>query len=97
MFNLVFHSAMEPPNGANRGHYRNPDVDRWIELARRESDPEIRKVYYRQIQEVVADELPYVSLWYVNNVAVYNRRIRDMRLHPAGEYRFLMDIRIDPA
>jgi peptide/nickel transport system substrate-binding protein len=51
MFNLVFHSAMEPPNGANRGHYRNPDVDRWIELARRESDPEIRKVYYRQILE----------------------------------------------
>ena len=95
MFNLVFHSEMMPPNGANRGRYRNPSVDRWIELARREADLDTRKQYYAEIQKAVSEDLPYVSLWYVNNVAVVHRRIRGMRLYPAGEYEFLEDIWID--
>ena len=95
IFNLVFHSAMAPPNGANRGRYSNPDVDRWIGLARRDADPETRRAYYAEIQKTVSDELPYVSLWYVNNVAVYNRRIRGMRLDTAGGYEFLLDISIE--
>lgn len=91
-FNFIFHSDLVPPNGANRGHYSNPDVDRWIELARRESDRGLRRAYYADIQRVVARELPYVSLWYPDNVAVYNARIRGMWLFPTGNFEFLNDI-----
>lgn len=94
IFNLVFHSAMTPPNGANRGRYRNAEVDAWIELARRESDIRLRQTYYADVQKAVSDELPYVSLWYLNNVAVYNRRIQGIRLDAAGNYGFLVDVRI---
>jgi peptide/nickel transport system substrate-binding protein len=96
MFNLVFHSGMVPPNGATRGRYRNSEVDRWIELARREIDTERRRQYYHAIQETVARELPYVSLWYLDNVVVYNRRVGDLEVDPTGSYGFLTRIRILP-
>jgi peptide/nickel transport system substrate-binding protein len=94
IFNLIFHSTMTPPNGANRGFYLNPEVDRLIDLGRRETDMEKRRIAYQRIQQIVADDLPYVSLFYVNNVAVYNKRIEGMVLYPAGEYEFLSDITI---
>lgn len=94
ILNFVFHSTMFPPNGANRGRYANAEVDRLIDFARREVDTEKRKAAYQRIQQIVADELPYVSLFYVDNVAVFNKRITGMKLFPAGEYEFLTDIAI---
>jgi peptide/nickel transport system substrate-binding protein len=94
ILNLVFHSMMFPPNGANRGRYANAEVDRLIDLARREVDTEKRKAAYQEIQRIVAKDLPYVSLFYVDNVAVYNKRIDGMKLFPAGEYEFLADVSI---
>jgi peptide/nickel transport system substrate-binding protein len=92
IFNLIFHSMMTPPNGANRGFYANPRVDELIDVGRRESDIGKRKAAYQEIQKIVAEELPYVSLFYVNNVAVFNKRIQGMTLYPSGEYEFLSDI-----
>jgi len=94
ILNFVFHSMMFPPNGANRGRYANTEVDRLIDLARREVDTEKRKAAYQEIQRIVAKDLPYVSLFYVDNVVVYNRRIGGMKLYPAGEYEFLADVSI---
>lgn len=94
ILNFVFHSMMFPPNGANRGRYANAEVDRLIDFARRETDTQKRKTAYQSIQKIVAEELPYVSLFYLDNVAVYNKRIAGMKLFPAGEYEFLADISI---
>ena len=94
IFNLIFHSAMTPPNGANRGFYGNPEVDRLIGIGRLETDLEKRRVAYQRIQHIAAEELPYVSLFYLNNVAVLNRRVKGMTLYPAGEYEFLTGIEI---
>jgi peptide/nickel transport system substrate-binding protein len=95
MFNLIFHSAMVPPNGANRGRYSNPDVDRWIELARRETDRDTRVRYYAQIQKALAVDLPYINLWYTNNVAVFNNRLKGVSLSPTGAYEFLTHVWIE--
>jgi len=94
ILNFVFHSMMYPPNGANRGRYANPEVDRLIDFARREVDTEKRRAAYQSIQRIVAQDVPYVSLFYVDNVAVYNKRIAGMKLYPAGEYEFLADVSI---
>jgi peptide/nickel transport system substrate-binding protein len=91
--NLIFHSKMTPPNGANRGRYSNPEVDRLIDSARQEMDQEKRKSAYQRVQQIVAEELPYISLFYVDNVCVYNKRIEGMTLNPAGGYDFLGNIR----
>jgi peptide/nickel transport system substrate-binding protein len=95
IFNLIFHSAMAPPDGANRGFYANSEVDRLIEIGRLETDTEKRKAAYQRIQQIAAEELPYVSLFYVNNVAVFSKRVTGMTLYPAGEYEFLSEIEVN--
>jgi peptide/nickel transport system substrate-binding protein len=95
IFNLIFHSKRMPPEGANRGFYVNPRVDELIHIGQIETDMEKRKAAYQEIQKIVAEELPYVSLFYINNVAVFSKRIQGMTLYPSGEYEFLSDITIN--
>jgi peptide/nickel transport system substrate-binding protein len=85
----VFHSSRFPPNGANRGRYSNPKVDALIDQARREVDQNARKKTYADVQLILADELPYIDLWYLDNVLVHNKRVRNLQLNSAGNYDFL--------
>lgn len=97
IFNFIFNSKMTPPNGANRGHYSNPRVDELIAIGQRETDIEKRKAAYQEIQRIVAEELPYINLFYLDNVAVYNKRVSGMTLTPAGNYDFLTSLQIHQA
>jgi peptide/nickel transport system substrate-binding protein len=92
IFDLIFHSKRIPPEGANRGFYFNARVDELIHIGRIETDLEKRRAAYVEIQKIVADELPYVSLFYDDNVAVFSKRVQGMTLYPSGEYEFLSDI-----
>jgi peptide/nickel transport system substrate-binding protein len=89
IFEYAFHSAKFPPNGANRGHYSNPKVDALIDRARREVNPKVRKPIYAELQRILANELPYIDLWYLDNVLVHNKRVQNLKLNPAGNYDFL--------
>jgi peptide/nickel transport system substrate-binding protein len=92
----VFHSSRFPPNGANRGHYSNAKVDALIDQARREVDRQKRKSIYAELQLILAEELPYVDLWYLDNVLVHNKRVRNLQLNPAGNYDFLRTAELAP-
>ncbi len=85
----VFHSSRFPPNGANRGFYSNPKIDALIDRARREIDPKARQPLYADVQQILAEDLPYIDLWYLDNVLVHTRRVRNLKLNPAGNYDFL--------
>jgi peptide/nickel transport system substrate-binding protein len=89
IFEYAFDSAKFPPNGANRGYYSNPKMDALIDQARRAIDPNVRKPLYAEVQRILAQDLPYIDLWYLDNVLVHTRRVRDLKLNPAGNYDFL--------
>jgi peptide/nickel transport system substrate-binding protein len=89
IFTSCFHSSRFPPNGANRGYYSNPKVDALIDQGRREVDPAKRKPIYAELQRILAEELPYIDLWYLDNVLVHNKRVVNLKLNPAGNYDFL--------
>jgi peptide/nickel transport system substrate-binding protein len=89
IFEYAFHTAKFPPNGANRGYYSNPRLDALIDRARREVDPSVRKPIYDEVQRILAEELPYINLWYLDNVLVHNKRVVNLKLNPAGNYDFL--------
>jgi peptide/nickel transport system substrate-binding protein len=92
IFEYVFHSRKMPPDGANRGHYRNRRVDDLLDRARVESEREKRRQIYSEVQRIVAVDLPYLNLWYSNNVCVHRRRISNVQLTPAGDYDFVSQI-----
>jgi peptide/nickel transport system substrate-binding protein len=89
IFEYAFDSAKFPPNGANRSFYSNPKVDALIDKARREIDPKVRKPLYDEVQRIVAEDVPYINLWYLDNVLVHTKRVRNLKLNPAGNFDFL--------
>ncbi len=89
IFEYAFHSSKFPPNGANRDYYSNPKVDALIDEARREVDPKVRKTLYAEVQSILANDLPYINLWYLDNVMVHTNRVTNLRLNPAGNFDFL--------
>jgi peptide/nickel transport system substrate-binding protein len=88
----VFHSASVPPAGSNRGGYRNPAVDRLAERGRRTADPRERRAIYEELQRIVADEVPYVSLWYPMNVVVLKQRVEGFVPSPSGDWDSLAHV-----
>ena len=89
VFDLVFSSRKMPPAGKNRGHYRNAQVDKLIVGIRAEMDREKRKTLCSEVQKIVAEELPYIPLWYVDVVSVHQRELGKVELTPTGDYDFL--------
>jgi peptide/nickel transport system substrate-binding protein len=94
MFDFVFNSKKQPPRGDNRGHYRNPALDALIEREKVETDREKRKALVWKIQEIVAEDEPYINLWYYDNVCVHRDTVTDIELPPGGDYDFLASARI---
>lgn len=89
MFSYVFSSKRMPPLGANRGHYRNPALDVLIDRQRVEMDREKRKAILSEIQKIVAEDEPYIDLWYYDNVCVHRTRVTGIIVPPSGDYDFL--------
>jgi peptide/nickel transport system substrate-binding protein len=85
----VFHSAQIPPLGFNRGHYRNPEVDRLLDAATGTLDRDVGLRAYLDVQRLIAGDVPVVSLWTRRNVVVAQRDLEGITLSPLGDYEFL--------
>jgi peptide/nickel transport system substrate-binding protein len=86
----VFNSAKTPPKGSNRGFYHNPQVDALLTQGRTETNQAKRKLIYAELQKIIAADLPYINLWWGDNVLVHSKRLADVELSPSGNYNFLM-------
>jgi peptide/nickel transport system substrate-binding protein len=89
IFEYVFDSQRFPPHGVNRGHFANTRVDELVAEGRHELDQNKRKHTYAELQEILAQQEPYINLWYLDNVLVASRRVTNIALDPAGSYDFL--------
>ena len=92
MLRRAFHSAQVPPDGFNRGHYKNPAVDELIVQASATLDDAERGRLYREVQRLIAADAPYVNLWTKINVAVAQPTLSGIRLSPTAEFGFLKDV-----
>jgi peptide/nickel transport system substrate-binding protein len=96
VFEYVFSSKRFPPDGANRGHYRNPRIDALTDQIRVEMDRDKRKFLCGEVQKILADDLPYLPLWFTDVVSVHRRELGDLQLSPTGDYDFLTTIKPSP-
>ena len=94
MLRRLYHSKQVPPIGFNRTYYSNPEVDRLIDLATTALTDEDRRRYYGEVQKLVAEDVPYVSLWYKMNIAVTRPDISGMRLSAQADFLALKDVRV---
>ena len=89
----VFYSTQTPPSGFNRGYYRNPEVDRLLDLAGAALDEGERKKYYGAAQRLIAEDAVYIPIWNRVNVAVSQKELTGVRLLPSIDFSMLKDVR----
>jgi peptide/nickel transport system substrate-binding protein len=86
IFRYAFASSAVPPDGANRGRYRSPEADRLIAAARAEPDLERQAVLYRALAALLLEDLPYIPLWYEDQVVASRLGVSGYRLAADGNY-----------
>lgn len=91
-FRYIFAADSVPPEGANRGRYANPQVDALLNEAEQQHDLLEIAASYREVQQLLHDDLPYVPLWYEDQLAVSRREIEGYRLSPDGNYDGLAQV-----
>jgi peptide/nickel transport system substrate-binding protein len=75
-----------PPNGDNRGYYSNPRVDRLLEKGRTVTDITERTLIYAEVQRILAEDLPYIPLWWWKNVIVKTPSIQGFVPYADGDF-----------
>ncbi len=101
LLHWIFHSDNIPTAdaraaGANRGAYRNERVDQLLDKGRMETDLAKRQKIYGEVQQILAEELPYVSLWHEDNVAVLREGTQGYYTTPNALYDALRVTRPAP-
>ncbi|MCU7931157.1 MAG: ABC transporter substrate-binding protein [Candidatus Thiodiazotropha sp. (ex Codakia rugifera)] len=86
IFRYIFASDSLPPIGANRGRYSSPSVDRLLLQAEAAKTLPQQASLYRQIQQQIHHDLPYVPLWYEDQVSALGARVSGYELMMDGNY-----------
>jgi peptide/nickel transport system substrate-binding protein len=80
----VWHSSQTGPDQMNRTSYANPEVDHLLEMGRASCVQEERVKYYRRIQEILAEDVPMVFLYFKDELPAVSARFRGIKEAPAG-------------
>ena len=94
-YHAMLHSEMIPPHGINRGGFADDEVDALTVAARGPIPRAARYGLYRRVAEIVQRDVPYVPLWWADNVVVKNRRLGGFVASPTGDLRALANARWD--
>ncbi len=94
LYRWAFHSENIPSAerrsaGANRGGYHDPELDALLDAGMTETDREARRDIYAKVQQQLARELPYVSLWHEDNIAVMRRGVEGYAPTPNARFELL--------
>lgn len=75
----IWHSSKTREREFNFVSYSNPEVDELLEKGRRTFDIEKRKKAYYRIQEILADELPYIFLYVPDAIPIVHSRFKGIK------------------
>ena len=93
IFRYVFHSTSLPPNGANRGRFKDAIADAMIEAAESKQDLTEQAKLYQDLQAYLHEQLPYIPLWYEDNILVTAKDISGYALASDGNYDGLLTVK----
>jgi len=80
----VWHSSKTGPSELNFISYKNEEVDALLERGRSTFDRAERKRCYDRIQEILAEDQPYIFLYVPDALPIFNARVRGIDPAPIG-------------
>jgi peptide/nickel transport system substrate-binding protein len=86
----LFHSASQGAAG-NHFYYSNPEVDKLIESARKETDEQKRLKLYEEVMQKEIDDAVYVPIRNYEHLAAYSKNVSGFWLN-AANYLMIDDV-----
>ncbi|WP_284141515.1 MULTISPECIES: ABC transporter substrate-binding protein [unclassified Virgibacillus] len=84
-----YHSS-NAQSGNNIPGYKSDTLDALLEKGQAVSDPDERAVVYNEIQEYMSENLPYLYLWYPQELSIRNKRLQDVPdIHFGGSLHYI--------
>jgi peptide/nickel transport system substrate-binding protein len=83
-----YRNSLVPGPAINRARYNNPVVTEMLNRAPTITDRAAREALYREVQEIVADDLPYFTLFFQVQTAVATRGLGGIRLWPESTHDY---------
>ncbi|WMJ83528.1 ABC transporter substrate-binding protein [Oscillospiraceae bacterium LTW-04] len=80
---------------SNRMRYKNTRVDALIEQGRRSADAQARVEIYRELQEIIVSDSPWVPLYSTNTTVCVARGIGGFSPHPANQHNYTRIVMFD--
>jgi len=80
----IWHSSKTGEKEFNFVSYSNPEVDELLEKGRRTFDINKRKRIYYRLQEILAEDLPYVFLYVPDAIPILHARFKGIKPSPIG-------------
>jgi peptide/nickel transport system substrate-binding protein len=91
-----FHSRSIPLDGNNYIRYRNPELDRLIDLAASQRDVLAEKPYLDQIQRIIHRDQPLTFLWESQRLTAFNKRVKGVKPTVAYSFANLKEWWVEP-
>jgi peptide/nickel transport system substrate-binding protein len=79
-------------SGRNRSRYSNPEFDKIVREAVNTTDKAKAAQLYARAQEIVANDLPYLPLWYPSNMVIASKRLSNIKINASGDWGFVKDL-----
>ncbi|HUG13906.1 MAG TPA: ABC transporter substrate-binding protein [Thermomicrobiales bacterium] len=82
----------------NYSHYRNPRVDELLDAGVATTEPEERRAAYAEIQQIVAEEVPFLFIMFWEWIQIFNTRVKgvpESSPNTNGPYRLVHTYWID--
>ena len=92
IFQYVFDSDAIPPNGANRGRYRDATADGLIAQALQQTDLDEQAKTYRALQIHLQETLAAIPLWYEDQYTVSRKGMKGYQLFNDGRLDGLLQV-----
>ena len=70
--------TLRSDGASNFSHFENARVDELLEAGLRELDPEKRAAIYKEIQAIVAEEVPFLFMMFWNWYNLFNKRVKGL-------------------
>lgn len=83
-YNPYFHTEKGPRATLNLSHYSNPQLDRLLEIGRVTLDPAKRKAIYREVVEILHEDLPVLWLVMTPYAYAFGPRVKDFETDSQG-------------
>ncbi|MEW6182244.1 MAG: ABC transporter substrate-binding protein [Bacillota bacterium] len=84
LYSLLARSQIK--SGFNTTRYDNPVLDILLTRARQIPDSDMRAKIYRQVQEITARDLPFISINYGAHIAACSSDLKGLSLYSIGTY-----------